>query len=194
MAMQAFLEQGDDSFFSHEATVEPNPSPTVPAIAPLLNVFGEDVEDDATSNQDEQQTNTQSNQVDPSTNAADDNTETQVHTSHEKEPLADLVQTQPPQVVNTPTSEFPQIDWSQKAKQRRKVRLAHYKEVYHNYCNQKRELDPMAKTPKLTQFIEQLNAARQAFIEKNDCADVRFVVYMKKGRVAVKAKPHIPKD
>lgn len=87
------------------------------------------------------------------------------------------------------------INWENRAKERRKQRLAHYKEIYQAYCRLKLSLDPKAKTPALGKFIEQLNQARQDFIQKNNCSDVRFRTYInKKNKVVIRGRAYLPSD
>ena len=107
-------------------------------------------------------------------------------TQEQEEELKEAIATQAPQ----PAME---IDWSERAKARRQARLDHYKEVFQEFCTLKKELESQAKLPNFSDFVKQLNSARQKYIEKKNCPDVRFKIYTnKKGRAAIKARAHVP--
>jgi hypothetical protein len=93
----------------------------------------------------------------------------------------------PPKMTPAP------IDWAAKARERRQARLDHYKEIYQAYCELKKEHEPESRLPSLKDFIDQLNQARQKYIEKHGCLDVRFEAKLnKKGRVSIKSREHTP--
>ena len=103
--------------------------------------------------------------------------------SPEKE-LVESVATRGPQQI---------IDWDQRAQERRQARLDHYKETFQSYCTLKREIETTAKLPSFSEFVVQLNDARQKYIDKKGCPDVRFSIYTnKRGRAAIKARAYVP--
>ena len=73
------------------------------------------------------------------------------------QPLHSQEGNQEESVDPTPTAPVVSINWEARAKERRRQRLAHYKEVYQEYCRLKLSLNPKSKTPALSKFIEQLN-------------------------------------
>jgi hypothetical protein len=100
--------------------------------------------------------------------------------------LQEVIATHAPQPIA-------EVDWSERAKIRRQARLDHYKDVYQEFCAMKKELEAQAKLPNFTDFVKQLNTARQQYIDKKNCPDVRFKIYAnKKGRAAIKAKAYVP--
>ena len=111
--------------------------------------------------------------------------EAQIQEEKDRE-LQEVIATHAPQ----PMAE---VDWSERAKVRRQARLDHYKDVYQEFCTLKKELEAQAKLPNFTDFVKQLNTARQQYIDKKNCPDVRFKIYRnKKGRAAIKAKAYVP--
>ena len=100
--------------------------------------------------------------------------------------LQESIATQAPKPQDT-------IDWSERAKIRRQARLDHYKEVFQDFCTLKRDIEERTKLPNFSEFVTQLNDARQKYIDKKKCPDVRFKIYTnKKGRAAIKAKAYVP--
>ena len=197
-AMQAFLADGQffdqpmDSEITEDAVATQAPASqpeqlTLPPQAQLLGIFGEDGID---PNLPDPVSLPQAN-LDLGPQEFNESASHEVYSQVETPLASSEVQDDPSPLEEAP-HQVPEIDWSERARLRRRARLEHYKQVFQEYRSLKRSLKPSASVPSLTEFIDQLNSARQKYISKNDCPDVRFSVYEKKGKAAIKARPYTP--
>jgi hypothetical protein len=65
----------------------------------------------------------------------------------------------------------------------------HYKTIFEDFVNTKRECGESIAGLTLDKFKDKLRGNRDALMSKHQCRTVRFAVYVKDGRAALKATP-----
>jgi hypothetical protein len=66
---------------------------------------------------------------------------------------------------------------------------AHFKHVYEDFMNAKRQCNESISGLTLDKFLQKLRDNKSALIMKHGCKTVRFSVYVKDGKAALKATP-----
>ena len=69
---------------------------------------------------------------------------------------------------------------------------AHFREVFDQFVAMQKECGASTSGLTFDKFVRKLHAARTQVIQRHDASEVRFTVYVKNGRAALKASPVKP--
>jgi hypothetical protein len=69
------------------------------------------------------------------------------------------------------------------------VEARHFEEIFHDFVATKQECGERTDNITLDRFIAKLNKNRANLIKRYECQSVRFQVYVKDGKAALKATP-----
>ena len=65
----------------------------------------------------------------------------------------------------------------------------HFREVFDQFLETQRECGASVSGLTFDKFVRKLHAARSQVMKRHNAAEVRFTVYVKEGRAALKASP-----
>jgi hypothetical protein len=65
----------------------------------------------------------------------------------------------------------------------------HYREVFDQFVATQKECGASVNGLTFDKFVRKLHAAREQVLKRHDAASVRFTVYVREGRAALKASP-----
>ena len=65
----------------------------------------------------------------------------------------------------------------------------HFREVFEQFVAAQKECGAPVNGLTFDKFVRKLHAAREQVMKRHDAASVRFTVYVKEGRAALKASP-----
>ena len=68
----------------------------------------------------------------------------------------------------------------------------HFREVFDQFVATQKECGASVNGLTFDKFVRKLHAAREQVMKRHDAASVRFTVYVKEGRAALKASPVKP--
>ena len=89
----------------------------------------------------------------------------------------------------TPRSSTCHRSYSKLPHRRCKGEETHFREVFDRFVATQEECGAPVNGLTFDKFVRKLHAAREQVMKRHDAASVRFTVYVKDGRAALKASP-----